>query len=93
MAHAANNPAVRLEGPDGDGIATVWIDCHGSKVNTLSVDLLPEFEAVFGKISADPRIKAVVIASGKEAGFIAGANIDDLGLVAPRSPRARRTRS
>ncbi len=81
MAQAAQNPAVRLEGPDGDGIATVWIDCPDSKVNTLSVTLLPEFEALFTKIGADSRIKAVVIASGKEAGFIAGANIDDLGLV------------
>ncbi len=93
MAHAANNPAVRLDGPDGDGIATVWIDCHGSKVNTLSVDLLPEFEAVFGKISADPRIKAVVIASGKEAGFIAGANIDDLGLVRTTAEGAKISKS
>ena len=81
MAHAAKNPSIRLEGPDGDGIATVWIDCQDKKVNTLSVDLIPEFTAVFGKISADPRIKAIVIASGKETGFIAGADIDDLGLV------------
>ena len=81
MAHAAKNPSIRLEGPDGDGIATVWIDCQDKKVNTLSVDLMPEFTAVFGKISADPRIKAIVIASGKETGFIAGADIDDLGLV------------
>jgi 3-hydroxyacyl-CoA dehydrogenase/enoyl-CoA hydratase/3-hydroxybutyryl-CoA epimerase len=73
--------AVRLEGPDGDGIATVWIDCPGKKVNTLSVALMPEFDAVFSKIPADSRIKAVVIASGKDSGFIAGADIDDLGKV------------
>ena len=77
----ANETAVRLDGPDGDGIATVWIDCPGKKVNTLSVSLLPEFEALFGKIAADSRIKGVVLASGKEAGFIAGADIDDLGQV------------
>lgn len=81
MASTAPNPAVRLEGPDGDGIATVWIDCPGKKVNTLSVSLMPEFEALFGKIGGDSRIKAVVIASGKDSGFIAGADIDDLGLV------------
>lgn len=81
MAKSNVNQAVRLEGPDGDGIATVVIDCPGKKVNTLSVGLMPEFDAVFSKIASDSRIKAVVLASGKESGFIAGADIDDLGQV------------
>lgn len=73
--------AIRLEGPDADGIATLWIDVPGKKVNTLSVSLLPEFETQFAAVQANPAIRGLLIASGKESGFIAGADIDDLGLV------------
>lgn len=74
-------PALRLDGPDGDGVAVLWIDCPGKKVNTLSLDLMPEFEAMYTKIAGDSAIKGLVIASGKEGGFIAGADLDDLGQV------------
>ena len=73
--------ALRLEGPDGDGVAVLWIDVPGKKVNTLSMALLPEFAAVFERVRANPAIRAVVLASGKETGFIAGADLDDLGEV------------
>lgn len=73
--------AIRLEGPDADGIATLWIDCPGKKVNTLSVALLPDFEKAFAAVQANSAIRGLVIASGKDIGFIAGADIDDLGLV------------
>ncbi len=81
MSEPAQFPALRLEGPDSDGVAIVWIDCPGKKVNTLSVSMLPEFEAIFSRIGANKAIKAIVIASAKDSGFIAGADIDDLGLV------------
>lgn len=73
--------AIRLEGPDADGIATLWIDVPGKKVNTLSVSLLPEFETQFAAVQANSAIRGLLIASGKDSGFIAGADIDDLGLV------------
>ncbi|MBM4344202.1 MAG: enoyl-CoA hydratase/isomerase family protein [Deltaproteobacteria bacterium] len=76
-----NNPALRLQPADGDGIAILWIDCPGKKVNTLSVDLMPEFEAVYNAIAANAAIKGLVIASAKDTGFIAGADLDDLGQV------------
>jgi 3-hydroxyacyl-CoA dehydrogenase / enoyl-CoA hydratase / 3-hydroxybutyryl-CoA epimerase len=73
--------AVWYERADASGVATVWIDCHDQKVNTLSVALMPQFEKVFDELSQDSAVKAVVIASGKDNGFIAGADIDDLNEV------------
>ncbi len=77
---ARNEPSpVRYEKAGLDGVGIVWIDVPGKKVNTLSVQLMPAFERAFDEMRADTDCRAVVIASGKEAGFIAGADIDDLG--------------
>lgn len=85
-----NNPqALRLDGPDGDGIATLWIDCPDQKVNTLSTKLLPQFEALFAEVTRNKAVKAVVIASAKSSGFIAGADIDDLNDVKTASDGER----
>ncbi|MBI5610676.1 MAG: enoyl-CoA hydratase/isomerase family protein, partial [Deltaproteobacteria bacterium] len=73
--------SMRLQAPDADGIAILWIDCPGKKVNTLSLSLLPQFEAVFADLQKNSAIKGLVIASGKDTGFIAGADLDDLGQV------------
>lgn len=80
---------LRLDSPDGDGIAVLWIDVPGKKVNTLSMGLLPEFEAIFTRIVANKGIKGLVIASGKDSGFIAGADLDDLGTVRTSDDAAR----
>ena len=72
---------IRLEGPDDDGVAVLWFDLQGKKVNTLSTALMPEFEAMLSRIEDDDAIKAVVVASAKASGFIAGADLDDLGAV------------
>ena len=69
--------SLRLEGPDSDGIATVWIDQPDSKVNVLNTELLPEFTALIEE-AQKKSIKALVITSGKDNGFIAGADINML---------------
>ena len=73
--------SMRLQAPDADGIAILWIDCPGKKVNTLSLSLLPQFESVFADLQKNSAIKGLIIASGKDTGFIAGADLDDLGQV------------
>ncbi|MSQ83265.1 MAG: fatty acid oxidation complex subunit alpha FadJ [Myxococcales bacterium] len=82
-------PALRLQGPDADGIATLWIDCPGKKVNTLSLDMMPEFAAMYATIAANTAIRGLVVASGKDTGFIAGADLDDLGQVDSASKAER----
>jgi 3-hydroxyacyl-CoA dehydrogenase/enoyl-CoA hydratase/3-hydroxybutyryl-CoA epimerase len=62
-----------------DGIATVLLDEPGEAVNTLSAEVGEEFDAILGSLERDGRVKAVVFASGKESGFLAGANIKMFG--------------
>ena len=73
--------ALRYEPPQGDGVGIVWLDLPGKKVNTLNLDLLPEFAAMMDRIEAEGEANAIVIASGKPSGFIAGADIDVLDTV------------
>lgn len=73
--------ALRYEPAGEDGIGVLWFDCPGKKVNTLSVDLIDQVGRVLSAAKADTRVRAIVIASAKTSGFIAGADIDDLGDV------------
>ena len=59
-----------------DGIAWLAIDKPGSSANTLSEDMLTEFDDVLAKLEAAPP-KGLVLRSAKPAGFIAGADIGE----------------
>ncbi len=61
-----------------DGIATVLVDVPGEPVNTLSPELGEELDRVLTGLGKDPSVKAVVFASGKKDGFVAGARIEML---------------
>jgi len=61
-----------------DGVATVLVDVPGEPVNTLSRETGTEFAAVLDALEKDAAVKAVVVASGKKDGFVAGANIEML---------------
>lgn len=80
-ANDAAQAAIRYEAADARGVGVVWIDVPEKKVNTLSVALMPQLEAVFAEAAGDGKLRALVIASGKPSGFIAGADIDDLNDV------------
>ena len=58
-----------------DGIATVIMDRAGDPLNTLDPALMEDFAAVLTRLEEDPAIRAVVLVSGKEDNFLAGANI------------------
>jgi 3-hydroxyacyl-CoA dehydrogenase/enoyl-CoA hydratase/3-hydroxybutyryl-CoA epimerase len=64
-----------------DGVATCFVDVPGEPVNTLSSELGAEMTEVLEAIEKDPAVTAVVIASGKPDGFIAGAKIEMLQRV------------
>jgi 3-hydroxyacyl-CoA dehydrogenase / enoyl-CoA hydratase / 3-hydroxybutyryl-CoA epimerase len=59
-----------------DGVATLLLDIPGEPVNTLSPALGAELSEVLRALEKDGAVRAVVVASGKKDGFIAGANIE-----------------
>lgn len=59
-----------------DNVAVVTLDCPGKPVNTLTPDLLEEFEQHAAVLLDDSTVKAIVVASGKPDTFIAGADLE-----------------
>src|SRR5665213_3461614 len=64
----------RLE-TDKDDILWVYFDRQGTSVNTLNREVMEEFAGIVEGLVTDQNHKGVIIASGKEKGFIAGADI------------------
>ena len=60
-----------------DGIAVVTLDCPGAPVNTISRDVMAEFNAAFDVLARDQALRAVAFFSGKPENFIAGADIEE----------------
>jgi 3-hydroxyacyl-CoA dehydrogenase/enoyl-CoA hydratase/3-hydroxybutyryl-CoA epimerase len=60
------------------GVATLLLDVPGEPVNTLRPEIGEEFARLLERLERDPGVKALVLASGKETGFIAGA---DIGMI------------
>lgn len=57
-------------------IAWITLDQKGDKVNTLGKEMIAGFGSVLDDIEKDDAIRAVVLISGKEKNFIAGADIN-----------------
>src|SRR3954452_22377243 len=72
--------ALRVE-TAADGAALVLYDVPNEPVNTLRDSFQQEFEAAFGKLSEDPAVKAIVIASAKPDSFVVGADVEMLARV------------
>ena len=72
---------IRFEGPDADGVGIVWIDQPNKKVNVLNTDSIPEISALMAEITKNPLVRAIIIASGKDNSFVAGADIDMLDTI------------
>ena len=61
---------------DAEGIATATFDKTGETANSLSADVLREFSSLLDQLNLYPP-KGLIIRSGKDAGFIAGADIGE----------------
>ncbi len=59
---------------DADGVVWLLFDKKDSSANTLSAEVLTEFDAILQRIESNPP-RGVVIRSAKPGGFIAGADI------------------
>ena len=62
---------------DEDDILWLVFDKSGSSANTLSQEVLTELDDVLGKIEEESA-KGLVLRSAKPAGFIAGADVNEL---------------
>jgi 3-hydroxyacyl-CoA dehydrogenase / enoyl-CoA hydratase / 3-hydroxybutyryl-CoA epimerase len=59
-----------------NGVAIVWMDQPGEKVNKISIDLVDEFKTMLDGLENDDTVKAIVLISRKPDNFIAGADIE-----------------
>jgi 3-hydroxyacyl-CoA dehydrogenase / enoyl-CoA hydratase / 3-hydroxybutyryl-CoA epimerase len=70
---------------DSDGVAWLLFDREGSSANTLSADVIQEFDTVLAALESQ-RPAGLVIRSAKKSGFIAGADVNEFrGATDPRA--------
>jgi 3-hydroxyacyl-CoA dehydrogenase / enoyl-CoA hydratase / 3-hydroxybutyryl-CoA epimerase / enoyl-CoA isomerase len=77
--------AFRLEELDG-GIALVTFDLPDKKVNTLGQAVLHELAGLVTKLSQRNDLKGLLFKSGKPGQFIAGADLNELAMLAFITP-------
>src|SRR3984893_9197132 len=63
---------------DADGLGWLTLDQRGATMTPICAAVLDELRTVLADLAANPP-KGLVIRSGKENGFIAGADIDEFG--------------
>jgi len=71
---------------DEDGVAAVRFDTVGRSMNTLTNVAWQELDELIARVAGDPAIRGAVIFSGKDNGFCAGANLDELMADAGTGP-------
>ncbi len=79
---------------DADGIVTLTWDDPDRTMNVLSNAALKDIGSVIQKVATDASVKGIIITSGKDNGFCAGAALDEMedaasGTGAPKSDEDR----
>ena len=59
-----------------DGVAILWLDYPGEKINKISPELIEEFDHLLDELEGRNDLKGLVLASRKADNFIAGADLD-----------------
>jgi 3-hydroxyacyl-CoA dehydrogenase/enoyl-CoA hydratase/3-hydroxybutyryl-CoA epimerase len=78
---------------DADGVAWLLFDREGAGANTLSADVLAEFDTVLAALESE-RPTGLVIRSAKTSGFIAGADVNEFrGATDPAAVEAQIARA
>jgi 3-hydroxyacyl-CoA dehydrogenase / enoyl-CoA hydratase / 3-hydroxybutyryl-CoA epimerase len=78
---------------DADGVAWLLFDREGASANTLSADVLAEFDTVLAALVSQ-RPTGLVIRSAKTSGFIAGADVNEFrGATDPAAVEAQIARA
>ena len=68
--------AFALEIEEG-GLGVLTFDLPGEKVNKFSREVLTELSGLVGRLEKEPRVRALVVESGKPDIFIAGADVKE----------------
>jgi 3-hydroxyacyl-CoA dehydrogenase / enoyl-CoA hydratase / 3-hydroxybutyryl-CoA epimerase len=67
---------------DADGFVTLTWDMPGRSMNVVSTAAIKELGQAVAQIASDASIKGAIITSGKDSGFCAGADLDEMASVA-----------
>ena len=65
------------------GLGVLTFDLPGEKVNKFSRDVLEELTALVGRLEKEPRVRTLLIRSGKPDIFIAGADVKEFTKIKP----------
>ena len=58
-----------------NGVGVIRIDVLGESMNVLKAEFADQIEEVFAEVKANGKIKGLVITSGKDSSFVAGADV------------------
>ena len=80
--------SVRCENRSRGQVAFVTV-ANEAKLNSLSSAVMSQFVEAFGRLTAEPDLRAVVLSGAGDRAFIGGASIDEMAeLDGPESARA-----
>ncbi|MGH9368409.1 MAG: 3-hydroxyacyl-CoA dehydrogenase NAD-binding domain-containing protein [Thermoanaerobaculia bacterium] len=78
--------AFSIEIGDG-GLGTVTFDLPGEKVNKFSREVFTELAELLVRVSREPRLRGLLLRSGKPDVFVAGADIKEFAQIGPEEAR------
>jgi len=74
-----------------DGVARVTLD-HPAKLNALNAAAIEALGAAMRDLSADPKLRAVVLTGAGDKAFSGGVDVNELGATTPATAREAITR-
>jgi 3-hydroxyacyl-CoA dehydrogenase/enoyl-CoA hydratase/3-hydroxybutyryl-CoA epimerase len=63
------------------GVTTVTLEVPQRPLNVLTAEVMSELQLIVGELESSDEIKAVVFRSGKESGFLAGADVSAIAEI------------
>ncbi len=64
-----------------NGVASLVLDVADRKVNVLNRQVMADLDAALDRVTAEPSFHLLLIRSGKDSGFLAGADLHDFAAI------------